>query len=502
MRYFISTHHILIISSLIFFASCSNGGDSVDDGPIEPPEQNGTPPVKAVGTLPVNGEPCSDYEEVEGDDSKIRVLFTWNAAQFAESYLLTVLEAGSEVFNNSQNTLSANVELDRGKTYTWSITSVNGDGQTNGDTYSFTTPGTPIGNYAPYAAEITVTFDPEFMLVSWIGNDEDGDDLTYDIKIFEEGEQILELSDISSSQIDPVDYTPNTEYIVQIDSKDPLGSSSESSLSIIAPDNQNSVESFNITLGGEVLNGFFDEATSTFLVEYSEEADLENLPIEIEVSEHATLDSDLGDEVDLSSGAVTFVVTAENGEEQTFRISGYTTNLLKNPLGGNNGEFWNFSGPTGATGVDEMSNGRNEFYVINYDDGILTRIRQNIEFNRDYGSKYILFLGDLTTEKTVEGSITRRPYFWGHQNGPFNFDDDPIEEVIQGDMIHQEEANVWEIVYDANLLLEGVESVLFQMGQASRAGDPPDGTKCKFRDVEVRIFESFEDAEVYVSNLY
>lgn len=498
----ISIPYILIFTSLIVLVSCGGGDESVGDDFMEPPTQNETLPTKSVGTLPANGEPCSDYEEVEGDDSKIVVFFTWNAAQFAESYVLTVFEDGSEVFSGSQTSLSANAQLDRGKTYTWSVTSVNSDGQTNGDTYSFTTPGIPVGNYAPYAAEITVTFDPEFMSVSWIGNDEDGDDLTYDVTIFEGDEQILELNDISNTQIDPIDYMPNMEYMVQINSKDPLGSSSESTLSTSAPDNQNSVESFRITLEGEVLDGFFDETTSTFLVEYSEEADLENLPIAIEVSEKATLDSNLGTEIDLSNGSVAFIVTAENGEEREFRVSGYTNNLLKNPQGNNQGEFWSFSGPVGATGVDEMSNGRNEFYVINYDDGILTRIRQNIEFNRDYGGMYILFLGDLTTEKTVEGSITRHPYFWGHQNGPFNFDDDPIEEVIQGDMRHQEEANVWEVVYDANLLLEGVESVLFQMAQASRLDDPPDGTKCKFRDVEVRIFESFEDAEIYVANLY
>lgn len=489
---------LLSIATVILLTGCSGGGDEIEEPPIE--EKN--LPAKAVGVLPANGEPCSDYEEVVNDDSKVLVAFQWNTAQFAQSYVLIVSEGGNEVFRDSFTVLQAQVELDKGKTYTWHLISVNEDGQTNSDTYSFTTPGTPIGNYAPYAAEISVTFDPTSMYVSWIGNDQDGDELTFDIKIFEDGELVSEFSDVLDSQINPMAYAPNAEYTVNVNSKDSHGSSSESNLTVIAPNDQNSVESFAITIEGEVLIGFVDEVTSTILVEYSEEADLENLPVEIKVSEKATLDPNLGGTINLSNGFFLFTVIAENGAEREHRIAGYTKNLLKNPSGNNDGEFWTFNGNVGDTGVDEMVIGRNEFYIIKHDDGSLTNIRQNIELNRDYGGKYILFLGDLTTEKVVDGSITRRPYFWGHQNGPFNFDSDPIEEVIQGDMMHWEEANVWEIVYDANPLLEGVESVLFQMGQGHRAGDPPDGTKCKFRDVEVRIFESSEDAEIYVSNLY
>ena len=144
----------LVFSMLILLVSCSDGdgGGVSDDGP-EPP------PAKAIGTLPANGEPCSDYEDVASDDSRVSVLFNWNVAQFADSYVLTVLEGSTEVFSNTFSTLSAKVELDRGKTYRWSVTSVNGDGQTGGDSNSFTTPGTPVGNFAPYTAEITVAFD-------------------------------------------------------------------------------------------------------------------------------------------------------------------------------------------------------------------------------------------------------------------------------------------------------------------------------------------------------
>ncbi|MEP1096902.1 MAG: hypothetical protein ABJG78_17425 [Cyclobacteriaceae bacterium] len=266
--------------------------------------------------------------------------------------------------------------------------------------------------------------------------------------------------------------------------------------------NQNSVLAFGFTEEDETVTGYIDDLTSTILIEYSDDTDLENLAVEITISENATIASGLDDMIDLSSEDFIVTVVAENGDERDYRISGYTKNLLSNPLGFNTGESWIFNGNGNTVGVDETDDGRNEFYVIKYEDGVSTDIQQTVIFNRDYSNKYILFIGDLTTEHVVEGSITRHPYFWGHQNGPFNFDNDPFEEVIQGDMRHQAGANVWEIVYDANILLDGVESVLFQMGQAGQVGDSWDGTKCKFRDIEVRVFETFEDSEVYVSNLY
>ncbi|GGX23080.1 hypothetical protein [Aquimarina muelleri] len=261
--------------------------------------------------------------------------------------------------------------------------------------------------------------------------------------------------------------------------------------------NQNFIKSFAVTVneGNNSIIGYIDEDTSTILIEYSDEMDLKNLKTEIIVSENATIIPNSGELIDLSKGTLTFTVTSENGSKQEYKVAGYTKNLLKNPKGNNMAESWVLNGDVG---VDETNN---EFYIVKYENPARTDITQLVKFNRDYSDKYILFIGDLTTEKTVEGSITRHPYFWGHQNGPFNFDENLYEEIIQG-MIHLEKANVWEVVSRANPLLKGVEAVIFKMGQASQVGDSLDGTKCKFRDIEVRIFESIKDSEIYVSNLY
>ncbi|MEO0902116.1 MAG: hypothetical protein AAFY00_08850, partial [Bacteroidota bacterium] len=149
---------LAVIVHIGFLVSCSSGGD--DNNTTERPPVNQTNlPGKAIGVLPENGEPCSEYEEVSNDDSKVSVAFQWNAANLARSYTLIINEGSDEIFRNSLNALQTEVVLDRGQTYTWLVVAINDDGETNGDTFSFTTPGTPTSNFAPYAAEITVEYD-------------------------------------------------------------------------------------------------------------------------------------------------------------------------------------------------------------------------------------------------------------------------------------------------------------------------------------------------------
>ncbi len=225
-----------ILLILIFFNVLISCSSSSEEGTEQQPNEQGNPPAKTVGTLPANGEPCSEYEEVSNDETKISVPFRWNSAQFAQSYLLVVSEGTNEILRNPLSDLQADAILDRGKTYTWRVISVNGNGQTDGDTFSFTTPGTPIGNFAPYAAEITVNFDSvtSEMTVSWVGSDEDGDTLTYDVGIFEEDESIFESFDLAEIIIDPITFVPSTNYVIEVISRDTAGNFSISRLSTIS----------------------------------------------------------------------------------------------------------------------------------------------------------------------------------------------------------------------------------------------------------------------------
>lgn len=223
---------VLILSNILF--SCSSDG-STSKTPLE---EEINPPTKVIATLPVNGEPCSDYEEISGDDTQVSVYFSWQEAQYAQNYELVVSDGGNEVFRNLFNGLGAKVTLNRGKVYTWNVIAKNSDGQTNSDTMSFATPGTPVGNYVPYAAEIIMVFDATTadLNVSWVGEDEDGDVLSYDVVVKEEGEAIVDLKDLTTNALEATTTSPNSMYTVQVISKDGFGNFSVSEASMTSPE--------------------------------------------------------------------------------------------------------------------------------------------------------------------------------------------------------------------------------------------------------------------------
>lgn len=268
---------------------------------------------------------------------------------------------------------------------------------------------------------------------------------------------------------------------------------------VTAPSDQNFITSFSVSDGTVNLIGAIDETSRRIRVELPDGVDWEVLTAEVEHSALSGISPNPMEPISLKNGTV-FRVTAENGDTREYTVSPYSVNLLENPSGENGGLGWDFKQ---TVGVEPDGEGNNQFFVIyNEVESEPPAISQIVEFQRDYSNKYILFIGDLNTEKTIDGSITRHPYFWGFQYGPFNYDDDYVEEVLQGDMIHTAPAQTWQVVWDAKKLLDDVEGVQFQMAQARHANDPSDGTKCMFRKIEMRIFQTKADAEWYVSELY
>lgn len=197
-----------------------------------------TVPTKVTGTLPVNGEPCSEFEPIPNDDTKVAILFKWNTAQYVVNYELEVLLGNEQIATTMVGGQEATVTLDRGKTYTWTVTSKNEFGTTESDTYSFTTPGLAEGNYAPYAAEINTEFNTsaQLLTVNWIGADEDNDLLTYDVTITENESVIIEETDIAENSISGIAYNSGTEYSIKVTSKDNTGSFSVSEVTVNAPE--------------------------------------------------------------------------------------------------------------------------------------------------------------------------------------------------------------------------------------------------------------------------
>lgn len=227
---------VLFCTALVFACGgSSDSDDPTDDDPNNPQQQL---PGKANALLPVNGEPCSEFEDVDGEPNKALIFFQWSSASFTNSYRVQVLEGGAQVAAESLNGQSTEFVLDRGKTYTWTVTSVNSDGEAISDTFSFTSPGIPVSNYAPYAAEISIVFDiPNMeMDISWSGSDEDGDPLTYDVEVLQEGITVESFIGLTTDSLDPIPFIPGQRYQIRVVTRDNADNYSISVLDEEAPD--------------------------------------------------------------------------------------------------------------------------------------------------------------------------------------------------------------------------------------------------------------------------
>ncbi|WP_318308504.1 hypothetical protein [Flagellimonas crocea] len=183
-------------------------------------------PSKPNAILPVNGETCSDYIEVPQDESKAIVLFTWESTANATSYLLEVFDGDVVVNSIRASRTDTEATLDKGKSYTWTITAENTAGQTTSDTMSFTTPGEAIANYAPYAAEISTTFNIETseLEISWVGSDKDNDPLVYDITVnTSEGANVIEQTGLIETTLEPFSVVLGETYSISVKSIDDTG---------------------------------------------------------------------------------------------------------------------------------------------------------------------------------------------------------------------------------------------------------------------------------------
>lgn len=217
---------VFLLIGLGLMVSCGGGGS---DSSGEPEVKL---PAKPALALPVNGETCSDFTVVANNDAKAEIRFTWAATANASNYILKVTQSGTEVVNQTLTTTAYNVVLDKGKTYSWTVTAKNSDGENISATNSFTTPGEPIGNYVPYAAVINFNVDngTSMASLSWVGKDEDStvSELKYDIEIKEDNIVIQSLTNKTQTSVADFVAKLNSTYQIKINTIDKNGSFSSS----------------------------------------------------------------------------------------------------------------------------------------------------------------------------------------------------------------------------------------------------------------------------------
>lgn len=228
---------ILFTTILTCIVSCSKGGgpdDSIITPDPEPDPITINLPNKPVTTFPVNGEVCSDFDSVANDNSKARIKFEWENATYANTYVLKVTESGNVVADVEIAATAYYVTLNKGKTFSWTITAKNDDGINTSQTNSFTTPGKPIGNYIPYTAVISFNINntTNMASLSWVGSDQDSEpeDLVYNVLIKENDIEILSIDETTETSIDNFNVLLNSTYEIKINTIDKYGSYSSSKL--------------------------------------------------------------------------------------------------------------------------------------------------------------------------------------------------------------------------------------------------------------------------------
>jgi fibronectin type 3 domain-containing protein/N-acetylneuraminic acid mutarotase/outer membrane biosynthesis protein TonB len=165
-------------------------------------------------------------------------------------------------------------------------------------------------------------------------------------------------------------------------------------------------------------------------------------------------------------------------------------NLLINPSANQGTTGWIFFGPSGVVAIS----GNNVFYTEDGLGGSSASIYQDAQLPSSSQGKYLLMIGYGSVAYVVPNSITRHPYLYGYQLNSSG----GIVEYLQGqNMLHNAGANVWQTISGIFLINSATTSVRFFLNQAVGGGDPADGTRAWFDDLELRVFDTQSGAESY-----
>lgn len=194
-----------------------------------------TPPPAAANLLsPAQNEAC-----LTTTDNKVQ--FSWSAANYAESYELTLIG----LLDNSSNTYTTTsttyeLTLSANTPYAWYVTSKSSinPATTKSDSWKFYNSGSGISNYAPFPTELltpginqSVTADAGKITLTWSGSDPDGDTLSYDVYLGTNNANLSPLSaNLSSSSLSNVSVISGTTYYWKVVAKDGNGNSSDSGI--------------------------------------------------------------------------------------------------------------------------------------------------------------------------------------------------------------------------------------------------------------------------------
>lgn len=235
---------IVLVMLSIHFVNCSSDSEKFEEifsNEIEPsPDQDVTlkPPENFNLIFPVNNEICQAGEIVTDQSDKLLINFKWNVSLNADSYELIVQDSNSntEVTKIITSSTNQDVQIDKGRLFQWQVTALNEIGKLASVQWGFYSRGESISNYVPYPAyEIELNFNKtsNTLAVQWQASDEDGDPLSFDIKVFEDGTEVLSQVGLDSNSIKDIPVLLGAKYYIDITVKDGISATTISSSEII-----------------------------------------------------------------------------------------------------------------------------------------------------------------------------------------------------------------------------------------------------------------------------
>lgn len=169
-------------------------------------------------------------------------------------------------------------------------------------------------------------------------------------------------------------------------------------------------------------------------------------------------------------------------------------NLLKNPSADDGQNSWYFGG--GSAGTIQLSNGNKVFWV-DYGFGKSGQISQTVDvLPADIRRKYILVTGYAWIKAPITFSTTANPCLWGTL---WKTNSTQPPQTLQCSF-HTASAGYWETIYGIFRVKKINTSMRIELFQSRGVGNPPDGTRAMFDDIQMFVYSTKQEAKDHLSS--
>jgi hypothetical protein len=122
---------------------------------------------------------------------------------------------------------------------------------------------------------------------------------------------------------------------------------------------------------------------------------------------------------------------------------------------------------------------------------------QDVKLPTNSDGKYALLIGKASAQRiNPDNSITDSPYIFGYMIYDYKPAGSKINTYLQGQrmLLQGTSKDEWSNLYGVFKVATGTEVVRFFLNQASRRGDPHDGSEARFDNLGLYLFDAESEA--------